>query len=100
MEKKGTPVLFLFKILEGHMGEKMSNRSTALDIYLNYCRNYITNTAGLKDWLLGIRGVFISKQYLFVTSGKDLCKYRMIQGIENMPLLQFVEKTSIHCQSE
>ena len=77
----------------------MSNRNSALDIYLNYCREYITNSAGLKEWTLGIGNVFISKQFLFVTSGKDLCKYRMIQGKESIPLLQFVEKTSIHCQS-
>ncbi|MBG09243.1 MAG: hypothetical protein CME68_10825 [Halobacteriovoraceae bacterium] len=77
----------------------MSNRNSALDIYLNYCREYITNSAGLREWTMGIGTVFISKQFLFVTSGKDLCKYRMIQGKESIPLLQFVEKTSIHCQS-
>ena len=77
----------------------MSNKNNALDIYLNYCREYITNPDGLKEWALGIGTVFISKQFLFVTTGKDLCKYKMIQGIENMPFLQFVEKTSIHGQS-
>ena len=77
----------------------MKNKNNALEIYLNYCREYITNPDGLRDWAMNVGAVFTSKQFLFVTAGKDLCKYKMIQGIENMPLLQFVEKTSIHCQN-
>ena len=99
MENIGPEIAFLFKLVgRGKKGTKMNKKNSALEIYLNYCREYITNPDGLRDWVTSIGTVFIAKQFLFVTSGKDLCKYRMIQGPESLPFLQFVEKTSIHTQ--
>ena len=77
----------------------MNSKNNALEIYLNYCREFITNPDGLKDWTIHVGTAFISKQFLFVTTGTDLCKYKMIQGTESLPFLQFIEKTSIHGQS-
>ena len=72
----------------------MKKKNKALEIYLTYCRKFIETPEGLYDWSKEIKNVFIAKQFLFVVLGNQLCKYKLIQGIHEVPLLQFVQKTS------
>ena len=68
----------------------MINQKLALEIYLEYCREFITNPEGLQDWSQGIKTIFIAKQHLFVKMDQTFCKYKLIQGRDQLPGLQLI----------
>ena len=65
-----------------------------LEIYKEYCSDFIPNSEGLKEWLSDVGTVFIQKSSLYVVLGNDLYQYKVFQGSHTTPHLTFIEKTS------